>query len=100
VSVTPRIERVREVRERLLATGAVVARFDGGRRELLPVAIGAQEGLALREWVRRERALSTLEIGLGFAIEDEGKEGTHEWAVLRTGTHGAFLRPFDQLADF
>jgi predicted O-methyltransferase YrrM len=59
---------VREVRERLLAAGAVVARADGGRRELFPVAIGLEEGLALREWVRRERARRTLETGLGFAI--------------------------------
>jgi hypothetical protein len=50
----PRMERVQEVRERLLETGAVVARADGGRRQLSPVAIGVQEGLALREWVQRE----------------------------------------------
>jgi len=59
---------VREVRERLFAAGAVRARADGGRRELFPVAIGLEEGLALREWVRREHARRTLETGLGFAI--------------------------------
>ena len=32
------------------------------------MAIGLEEGLALREWVRREGALRTLETGLGFAI--------------------------------
>jgi predicted O-methyltransferase YrrM len=64
----PTMERVRAVRERLLANGAVVARADGGRRELFPVAIGIEEGLALREWVRKEHALQTLETGLGFGI--------------------------------
>jgi predicted O-methyltransferase YrrM len=33
-----------------------------------PVAIGAEEGLALREWVRAEGALRTLETGLGYGI--------------------------------
>jgi predicted O-methyltransferase YrrM len=64
----PTPDRVREVRERLFADGTVVARADGVRRELFPVAIGLEEGLSLREWVRRERAVSTLETGLGYAI--------------------------------
>jgi len=64
----PTTERVREVRERLFADGAVVARADGGRRELFPVAIGIAEGLALLEWVRREHAQQTFETGLGFGI--------------------------------
>ena len=61
-------ERVREVRERLFTAGTVVARADGVRRELFPIAIGLEEGLSLREWVRRERASSTLETGLGYGI--------------------------------
>jgi predicted O-methyltransferase YrrM len=61
-------ERVREVRERLCAAGTAAARADGRARELAPVAIGVEEGLALRDWVRKERALRTLETGLGFAI--------------------------------
>jgi hypothetical protein len=38
------------------------------RARLFPVAIGMEEGLALRECVRKERAQRTLETGLGFAI--------------------------------
>lgn len=64
----PTIERVREVRERLAAAGTVVARGDGVSRELFPVAIGVEEGLALRDWVHREGALRTLETGLGYAF--------------------------------
>jgi predicted O-methyltransferase YrrM len=67
-SAMPTAERVREVRERLFAAGTVVAHEDGMRRELFPVAIGLEEGLSLREWLRRERALATLETGLGFGI--------------------------------
>jgi predicted O-methyltransferase YrrM len=49
-------ERLRQVRERLP--------FD----ELSPVAIGPEEGAALRGWVRRAGARWTLETGLGFAV--------------------------------
>jgi predicted O-methyltransferase YrrM len=52
-----RPETVREVRERRLAAGG-----------LAPIAVGPVEGAALREWVRREGARQTLEVGLGFAI--------------------------------
>jgi predicted O-methyltransferase YrrM len=81
-----RVERVREVRERLIAAGTVVARADNGSRDLFPVAIGAQEGRALLDWVRKEGALRTLESGLGFAISTlficegllaNGPGGTH-----------------------
>lgn len=33
-----------------------------------PVAIGPREGRALREWVRSEHVLRTLETGLGYAV--------------------------------
>jgi predicted O-methyltransferase YrrM len=68
VRTLPTAERVREVRERLLGAGAVVARADSRPRELLSVAIGNDEGSALREWVCRKGAQRTLETGLGFAI--------------------------------
>lgn len=61
------VEKVARVRERLFRAGTVVA-GDGRPRELFPVAIGAEEGSALREWVRKERALRTFETGLGFAV--------------------------------
>jgi predicted O-methyltransferase YrrM len=51
------LERVRAVRERLLE-----------RRDLFPVAIGPREGRALRDLVRSEGALRTLETGLGYAV--------------------------------
>ena len=62
------VEGVRAVRERLIAAGTVVAHADGVSRDLFPVAIGPEEGHALRDWVRHEGAVRTLETGLGFAI--------------------------------
>jgi predicted O-methyltransferase YrrM len=56
------------VTDQLLRDGAVVARSDGSRHELFPVAISAAEGAALREWVRREGATRTIEVGLGYGI--------------------------------
>ena len=54
------MERVRKVREALFA--------DGRAAEMFPVAIGLEEGLALRDWVSREGARRTLESGLGYAV--------------------------------
>jgi predicted O-methyltransferase YrrM len=53
---------------RLLREGSSVARSDGTRHSLFPVAVSAAEGEALREWVRREGASRTIEIGLGYGI--------------------------------
>lgn len=61
------LKHVRDVRERLVAQAVVVGR-DGRSRELFPVAIGPQEGSALRDWVIAEGAVRTLETGLGFAL--------------------------------
>ena len=54
--------------ERLLRDGTVVARSDGTVHHLFPVAIGGAEGEALRDWVTRESATRTIEIGLGYGI--------------------------------
>jgi predicted O-methyltransferase YrrM len=61
-------ERVREVLGRLLREGRATARADGSVHDLFPVAVGAVEGEALREWVRRERTSRTIEVGLGYGI--------------------------------
>ena len=61
-------ERVREVRERLLEAGTVTGRAVDRVHELFPVAVGRNEGVALTDWVRRERAEATLEAGLGFGM--------------------------------
>lgn len=62
------IRRVREVIDRLFLEREVVARADGSLHTLFPVALPAAEGQALREWVKREQATRTIEIGLGYGI--------------------------------
>ena len=62
------LRRVRGVIERLVRDGTAVARSDGMLHSLFPVAASAAEGEALREWVLRERAARTIEIGLGYGI--------------------------------
>ena len=54
--------------ERLLHDGTVVARSDGTVHGLFPVAVGAAEGAALRQWIVREHPVQTIEIGLGYGI--------------------------------
>lgn len=60
--------RVRGVIERLVRDGTAVARSDGRLHSLFPVAASAAEGEALREWVLREGATQTIEVGLGYGI--------------------------------
>jgi predicted O-methyltransferase YrrM len=60
--------RVRGVIERLVRDGSAVARSDGTLHSIFPVAVYAAEGEALREWVLREGATKTIEIGLGYDI--------------------------------
>jgi predicted O-methyltransferase YrrM len=54
--------------ERLVRDGSVVARSDGTLHSIFPVAASAAEGEALRDWVTRERATNTIEIGLGYGV--------------------------------
>lgn len=63
-----REQRVRSVIERLVRDGTAVAHTDGTLHRLFPVAASAAEGEALREWVVREGATQTIEIGLGYGI--------------------------------
>jgi len=53
---------------RLLESRTVVARRDGKLHSLFPVGIPSREGEALRAWVKREDATSTIEVGLGYGI--------------------------------
>jgi predicted O-methyltransferase YrrM len=114
MTVTPTLERVREVRERLLVAGTVDVRGNGSHTELSPVAIGPQEGLALRSWVRRAAASRTLETGLGYAVStlfivegllENGPDGRHVAAdpyqrrglsSHRTSYEGVGLRILDE----
>jgi predicted O-methyltransferase YrrM len=61
------VDRVRAVREKLVADGTVVTP-DGRLLDVFPVAIGPAEGAALRDVVIEEGALRTVEVGLAFAI--------------------------------
>ncbi|MGH3147669.1 MAG: class I SAM-dependent methyltransferase [Rubrobacter sp.] len=60
--------RVRGVIERLARDGTAVASSDGTLHDLFPVAVSFAEGEALREWVLREGATETVEVGLGYGI--------------------------------
>ena len=59
---------VRRVIDRLVRDGSAVARSDGTVHSLFPVAASPSEGEALRNWVVRERAARTIEVGLGYGI--------------------------------
>lgn len=60
--------RIRGVIDRVFVEQTAVARSDATVHDLFPVAIGAAEGESLRDWVIRERAAETIEIGLGYGV--------------------------------
>lgn len=62
------VKQVRDVIDRLISAGTVVAAANGAQHTIFPVAVSAAEGDVLRTWVLRERALHTVEIGLGYGI--------------------------------
>jgi predicted O-methyltransferase YrrM len=59
---------VQAVLARLAREGTVVARLDRTSHRVFPVAVSIREGHALRDWVVREQAARTIEIGLGYAV--------------------------------
>lgn len=63
-----RVQRVRRVIERLVRDGSVVSRADGTQHTVFPVAVSPEEGEALRDWVSREGAVRTIEVGLGYGV--------------------------------
>ncbi len=61
-------QSTRDVIERLFRERTAVARSDGSLHSMFPLSVTAAEGKALREWVKREQASRTIEIGLGYGI--------------------------------
>lgn len=64
----PDASKVRHEIDRLAKDGSVVAKKDGHRHTVFPVAVSPGEGASLNAWVRQERASKTIEIGLGYGI--------------------------------
>ena len=62
------IERVQRAIETCYRTGTLRSAADGTNHEILTVSIPPAEGAALRDWVVREGAGSTLEVGLAYGI--------------------------------
>ena len=62
------MSRLRDVIERVARDGTVVARSDGSLHTVFPVAASPVEAEALREWIVREGAAQTIEIGLGYGV--------------------------------
>ncbi len=60
--------RLRSVIDRLLRDGSMVAASDGSTHDVRTVSISPREGESLREWVLKEKATKTIEIGLAYGI--------------------------------
>lgn len=62
------LRRVRAVIEKMITNGNVVARADGAIHGIFPISISGAEGEALRNWVVKEAAAHTIEIGLAWGL--------------------------------
>lgn len=62
------LQRVRSVIDRITSDGKVAARSDNSVHDIFPVAIDATEGKALRDWVIKEKAAHTIEIGFAHGV--------------------------------
>lgn len=62
------LQRVRSVIDRITRDGKVIARSDNSVNDISPVAINAAEGEALRNWIIKEKAVHTIEIGLAWGV--------------------------------
>jgi len=60
-------EHISRVIQDLVTTESVTG-SDGVERRLFPVALSPREAAALRDWVVRERAVHTIEVGLAFGF--------------------------------
>jgi predicted O-methyltransferase YrrM len=61
-------QRVRSVIDRLVRDGKAISRYDNSIHDIFPVAASAEEGEALQTWIIKEKAASTIEIGLGYGL--------------------------------
>ena len=62
------LQRVRSVIDHVTREGKVIARSDKSVNDIFPVAINAAQGEALRDWIIKEKAVQTIEIGLAWGI--------------------------------
>lgn len=63
-----RLERIRKVREKLTRDGTMIATKDGAEHDVRTVSITDNEGAALRDWIIREKAETTIEVGLAYGF--------------------------------
>src|SRR5262249_39387749 len=54
--------------EHTLREGKIVARSDNSVNQIFPIAINATQGKALRDWIVKEKATQTIEIGLAWGL--------------------------------
>jgi predicted O-methyltransferase YrrM len=65
---TDTLQRTRSVIERLIRDGKAIAPSDNSAHDIFPIAASAAEGEALRAWIMKEKAVTTIEIGLAYGV--------------------------------
>src|SRR5262249_29006211 len=63
-----KLQQVRSVIEHTLQEGKIVAHSDNSVNPIFPIAINGVQGRALRDWIVKEKAAQTIEIGLAWGL--------------------------------
>ena len=67
-SGVPAVDALRATVDRLTSRATVVADLDGSEHRIFPKALSQSESEAVRDWITRERAALTVEVGLGYGL--------------------------------
>ena len=67
-STAPTLDALRATVDRLSSRATVVADLDGSEYKIFPKALSRSESEAARDWITRERAAQTVEVGLGYGL--------------------------------
>jgi predicted O-methyltransferase YrrM len=62
------LNKIQSAADRLISEGKVAAASDSSVNEIFPVAINRNQGETLRDWIVKEKAVRTIEIGLAWGI--------------------------------
>jgi len=92
-----KLQRVQSIIEKTFKDRKIVARSDNSSNEIFPVAINATQGKALCDWIVKEEASQTIEVGLAWGL---GALHICEGLLMKGGesSHHIALDPFQAVS--
>lgn len=63
-----KITQVRSVIDRLVSERKITAKSDGSVHDIFPISTSMEQGKVLRDWIVKEKAVKTIEVGLAWGV--------------------------------